>query len=145
MAYSLGESRSIRLSYEGLRTMVCSRCRQDKPESAFYYRKTEGRHHPYCTACHNEYTQERFKRRKVEAISYLGGRCADCGGEFHPSVFEFHHRDPGAKDLTGNQIKRASWEKVKRELDGCDLLCANRHRLRHWGDQAWPAPGTGRR
>ncbi len=60
----------------------------------------------------------------------------DCGGKFHPSVFEFRHRDPEAKDLTGNQIKRAAWARVQRELDGCDLLCANCHRIRHWQEPA---------
>ena len=112
--------------------MVCSRCGQDKPTADFYFRRTENRHHPYCRPCHNEYTQERFKRRKEQAIAYLGGRCADCGGAFHPSVFEFHHRDPSRKDLTGNQIKRSAWPRVRSELDKCDLLCANCHRIRHW-------------
>ena len=112
--------------------MVCSRCGQDKPTADFYFRRTENRHHPYCRPCHNEYTQERFKRRKEEAIAYLGGRCVDCGDAFHPSVFEFHHRDPSKKDLTGSQIKRGAWTRVRLELDKCDLLCANCHRIRHW-------------
>ena len=113
--------------------MTCSRCRQDKPPAEFDYRTTEGRHHGYCRPCHNAYTRERFERRKREAIAYKGGACQDCGGVFHPSVYEFHHRDPDRKDLTGNQIKRASWARVRAELDGCDLLCANCRRLRHWG------------
>lgn len=112
--------------------MNCSRCGEDKPAADFYYRRTEGRHHAYCRPCHNAYTQDRFKRRKTEAVEYLGGRCADCGGAFHPSVFEFHHRDPSQKDLTGNGIKRGAWARVVSELDKCDLLCANCHRLRHW-------------
>lgn len=53
--------------------MTCSRCGQDKPETEFYFRQTEGRHHPYCRPCHNAYTQARFKRRKEQAIAYLGG------------------------------------------------------------------------
>ena len=113
--------------------MICSRCGQDKPTTDFYFRRTEGRHHPYCRACHNEYTPDRFKRRKQKAIAYLGGQCQDCGGKFPPSVFEFHHRDPSKKDLTGNQIKRGAWDLVRAELDKCDLLCANCHRIRHWG------------
>lgn len=132
-----------------IRSMNCSRCGEDKPATDFYYRRTEARHHAYCRACHNAYTQERFKRRKLRAIEHLGGRCSDCGGAFHPSVFEFHHRDPGSKDLTGNQIKRGAWARVVRELDKCDLLCANCHRLRHWqhdrldGDSPGAPGGSG--
>jgi len=114
--------------------MICARCKEDKPENAFYYRQTEGRHHACCKACHNTYTHERFKRRKVKAIHYKGGACKDCGGTFHYSVYDFHHRDPGAKDLTGSQIKRMAWKTVVAELDKCDLLCANCHRVRHWGE-----------
>lgn len=112
--------------------MRCTRCQQDKPVSEFYFRKTENRHHPYCKRCHNAYTHERFKRRKARAITYKGGVCEDCGGAFHYSVFEFHHTDPTGKELTGNQIKRWAWDRVKAELDRCMLLCANCHRLRHW-------------
>ena len=112
--------------------MICARCHEDKPVAEFYLRTPGGRRHSYCKSCHNRYTHERFKKRKAEAIAYKGGVCADCGGTFHYSAFEFHHTDPTRKELTGNQLKRASWDKVKAELDGCLLLCANCHRLRHW-------------
>lgn len=133
----LGGRRSILLSYRGLEdfgTMICAQCKIDKPTSDFYYRKTEQRYHPYCKRCHNVYTHERFKRRKLKAIAYKGGACVDCGETFHYSVFEFHHLDPTQKDLSGQQIKRWSWKRVETELDKCLLLCANCHRLRHWGD-----------
>ena len=115
--------------------MHCSRCEEDKPVSEFYFRRTEGRHHAYCKRCHNRYTHERFKQRKARAIAYKGGICADCRGTFHYAVFEFHHTDPTRKELTGNQLKRLAWETVKAELDHCELLCANCHRLRHWDDR----------
>ena len=73
-------------------------------------------------------------KRKARAIAYKGGACADCGGVFRYAAFEFHHTDPARKELTGNQIKRLAWDKVKAELDHCVLLCANCHRLRHWRD-----------
>ena len=82
-----------------------------------------------------EYVREKQKeskrKRKEEAILYLGGVCIDCGGEFHPSIFEFHHRNPSEKDSDPSKTLMLKWEKIKAELDKCDLLCANCHRLRH--------------
>lgn len=114
--------------------MVCARCHEDKPDSAFYPQSASGRRHSYCKPCFNAYTHERFKRRKQNAIAYKGGACEDCGGVLHYSVYEFHHRDPTQKDLRGNQLKRLGWQTVRAELGKCDLLCANCHRMRHWGE-----------
>lgn len=66
------------------------------------------------------------------AIEYKGGECAHCRGVFHPSVFEFHHRDPSEKDFAMSAKGHCrSWEAVKKELDKCDMLCANCHRIEH--------------
>ena len=45
-------------------------------------------------------------------------------------VYDFHHRDPSQKDFSISKNAK-SFEKCKQELDKCDLLCANCHRLRH--------------
>jgi formate-dependent nitrite reductase cytochrome c552 subunit len=44
---------------------------------------------------------------------------------------EFHHRDPTQKDFSLGHAKMTNFEKVKSELDKCDLLCANCHREEH--------------
>ena len=75
--------------------------------------------------------KEKKRARKQDAISYLGGACKECNGEFHPAVFEFHHRDPATKDRDPSKLLQLKWERVKEELDKCDLLCANCHRLIH--------------
>jgi ribosomal protein L44E len=38
--------------------------------------------------------REDKRARKLEAIKFLGGKCQDCGNEYHPAVYEFHHRNP---------------------------------------------------
>lgn len=73
----------------------------------------------------------RRARQKAEAITYLGGKCMKCGGVFHPAVYDFHHRDPSEKDANPAQLMSGSWKKIVAELDKCDLLCANCHRLEH--------------
>lgn len=68
---------------------------------------------------------------KLRGIEYLGGKCCDCQNEYPSCVYDFHHRDPTTKEFDGNAFTTKSWENVKKELDKCDLLCANCHRIRH--------------
>ena len=80
----------------------------------------------------NKRSRERTRQNKLKAIEYLGGRCFKCEGVFHPSVYDFHHRNPEEKDIGVSVIKGRSWERLKEELDKCDLLCANCHREIHY-------------
>jgi 5-methylcytosine-specific restriction endonuclease McrA len=75
------------------------------------------------------------KRRKmirIKAIDHLGGKCFRCGYSKYKEVLEFHHRNPSEKDF-GIALKGhcRSWERVKNEIEKCDLLCANCHRELH--------------
>jgi len=72
--------------------------------------------------------------QKLKAIEYKGEVCLDCRGKnFLPAVFHFHHRDPLTKEFTLRDGK--SWDRVKTELDKCNLLCANCHITRHAGER----------
>lgn len=82
-----------------------------------------------------EKQKQKKRERKLHAIEYLGGVCKSCGGSFHPAVFEFHHRDPSNKDRDPSKLLSLNWSKVIDELNKCDLLCANCHRLEHHKDQ----------
>ena len=75
------------------------------------------------------------KRRKfirLKAIQHLGGKCSRCGYSKYKEVLEFHHKNPSEKDF-GISVKGhcRSWERVKTEIEKCDLLCANCHREIH--------------
>lgn len=72
-----------------------------------------------------------YRRRiKERAVAYKGGKCQRCGYNKCLAAFDFHHRDPEAKDLSlGSRVLR--WETIRRELDKCDLLCATCHREVH--------------
>ncbi len=78
-----------------------------------------------------EKQRETKRKRKLEAIQYLGGKCISCKQEFHPAVYEFHHRNPETKDRDPSKLLQYSWKRITEELDKCDLLCANCHRLTH--------------
>ena len=71
-------------------------------------------------------------RRKLELVAAAGGRCLDCGYATCLWVLEFHHRDPSTKEF-GIGGFNGSLARLLNEVDKCDLLCANCHRLRHLG------------
>ena len=76
----------------------------------------------------------RRKKLKSMAIEYKGGKCFFCGYSKCPEALDFHHLDGNKKDfgLSSRGITR-SWEKVKKEMDKCILVCANCHREIHSG------------
>ena len=75
---------------------------------------------------------KRRKALRIKAIEYLGGQCSKCGYKKYGGALEFHHLDNHKKDfgLSANGITR-SWERTKKELSKCILLCANCHRELH--------------
>jgi hypothetical protein len=81
----------------------------------------------YCQCCHQKLNRLRYR---IALIKYKGGKCVDCGYEGNISVLEFHHKDHTQKEFgIGDGIK--SWETMKKEVDKCELLCSNCHRIRH--------------
>lgn len=72
----------------------------------------------------------RHRNKKQRYVEYKGGKCELCGYSKSLAALEFHHRDPNQKDFRVSG-KNVSWEKVKAELDKCQLLCANCHREEH--------------
>lgn len=85
-----------------------------------------------CKECKNAYTSERDVASKMVFVAYKGGACEDCGGVFHPYLYDFHHTDSLQKEFEVSKYKgRGLTEAIKRELDKCALLCCMCHRLRH--------------
>ena len=67
------------------------------------------------------------------AIEYKGGKCENCGYDNCRKAFEFHHIDPTTKEFTISAGHTRSWDRMKKEIDKCVLLCANCHREVHAG------------
>jgi len=112
---------------------LCRRCDTIKEAKDFYRRRKGTDLSPYCKACSVEQVVERQRNLKTKAINYLGGKCQRCGYDRCPSALEFHHRDPSEKEFSLGHVKTTAFnEKIKNELDKCDLLCANCHREVHW-------------
>lgn len=111
----------------------CPRCNTYKLIDEFYVRSDrKGVTHSYCKGCVNIQTKERQRNLKIQAVSYKGGCCSDCGGVFPMACYDFHHEDPNEKDFAISKVKSPKWsEVIVNELDKCTLLCANCHRIRH--------------
>jgi len=73
---------------------------------------------------------KRRKKMREMAVSFGGGKCSICGYDKCISALEFHHE--GVKDfgLSQDGITR-SWEKTRKEIEKCILVCANCHREIH--------------
>jgi predicted HNH restriction endonuclease len=77
---------------------------------------------------------KRRKRIREMAVAHKGGACAICGYTRCPAALEFHHPDPTQKDFSiSADGSTRSWERVKREIEKCQLVCANCHREVHAG------------
>jgi transposase len=79
---------------------------------------------------HVKYFRIKIKERAVE---YKGGKCVFCGYNRCIKALEFHHTNPNEKDFTLGSNTNRAWEKVKKEIDKCILVCANCHREIHDG------------
>jgi hypothetical protein len=132
--YKAGRGRGNRIrlenysSIDGVKHKRCIECTQRLPLCQFYsYRDERGRSQfsGRCKSCMSN------RVIKEQAIAYKGGSCLDCAGQFHYSVFDFHHLDPSEKDMNVMANHPKSLEAIKSELDKCVLLCSNCHRLRH--------------
>lgn len=105
-------------------TKRCYFCKKDLSIEAFYKKGTKLS--SFCRECFNFYTVERQKERKKQAVKYKGSSCVKCGYNKCLSALCFHHRDPKQKEIGIHNI-RSGFEKMKKELDKCDLLCHNCH------------------
>ncbi len=74
------------------------------------------------------------KRKKQNLVEYKGGRCERCGLESHIyDVYDFHHIDPSTKEFGLASLgKNFSFEKCKKEVDKCMLVCKNCHAIIHY-------------
>ncbi len=117
----------------------CIKCSLNKKNREFY--KNPSAKSGYQKTCIKCYTKRVAKRAKL-IYKYICKRknkpCKDCGVKYLPCVMDFHH-------VRGRKMRRIalmsnySIKKIDKEIDKCDLICANCHRIRHWEEMGvWP-------
>lgn len=70
---------------------------------------------------------EHRRRKKVRAVEYKGGKCRVCAYKRSMAALQFHHLDPSQKDFGIGHAAAWAWDRIKKEIDKCVLLCANCH------------------
>ena len=69
------------------------------------------------------------KRVKIALVQAFGGKCACCGLEDNPVIYDFHHLIPEEKEFgIANASTTRSRQAYADEAKKCVLLCANCHR-----------------
>lgn len=117
-----------------METKLCPSCNENKNLCEFYTQNDRKNGSHICKKCFNKYVGERWVQTKIKAIHYKGSKCCDCGlsyPEMPYVIFDFHHLNPSEKDVDWGKLRKRSWDKITFELDKCDLLCSNCHRIRH--------------
>lgn len=128
--------------------MICTKCGADKSEGEFNWRnKTKGTRRSHCKICtsgwdNNHYAasktrrnnlrvrfRERKQRNRVYVREYLLAHpCVDCP-ESDPTCLDFDHvREKKFRDISALVRGGYKLETLKKEIEKCDVRCANCHR-----------------
>lgn len=96
-----------------------------------------------CSNCHmslhfDEYknTDNRKRLLKLKLLEIKGQpRCKKCGYK-NPCSLDFHHYGEKSFEISSYIFDRLDipWEQVLIEIESCDVLCRNCHRIEHYGD-----------
>jgi len=86
-----------------------------------------------CQTCYQKQKLSESRRRMEKFHSYKKTlKCNRCGYSDYRAL-QFHHSDDNKEGNPSVIARQRSWENVKRELDKCEVLCANCHQIEHFG------------
>jgi hypothetical protein len=109
----------------------CKECR--KSYNAAYYTKTKDIHNPTRYARKKQYGVE--LRNKI--CDYLIEHpCTDCG-ETDIVVLQFDHQHDKIANLSVMIGSGLAWSRILREIEKCQVVCANCHMRRTAKTQKW--------
>ena len=77
-------------------------------------------------------TNQRRREYKIKLVQIAGGKCSRCGYDKCMDALAFHHKKGSEKEGgVGKLISNIGWKKLKKEIEKCELLCANCHFEHH--------------
>lgn len=118
-----------------MNTQKCKYCGKNKPTDDFEianvingkeYRRRK------CRRCYQDTKNAHRRHLRLWLDELKRGKKCSCG-EDDFRVLDFHHRDPDEKDLEVSMtLGRWGKERILKEIDKCDVICAKCHRILHW-------------
>ena len=113
----------------------CKDCGKEQPVEEFplagkvkgvqYYRHL-------CTQCYSKQKTKASNTRMDKFREYKKTlKCERCGYDDHRAL-EFHHPNDDKEYTPCVVARRKSWENVMKELNKCEVLCSNCHRIEHY-------------
>ena len=78
---------------------------------------------------HRKHLSNHARRRRDFLAEMKNVPCADCEGEFPPECMDFDHVR-GEKSFEIGTGLRTTMENLENEIDKCDVVCSNCHRIR---------------
>ena len=136
----------------------CTNCLKLKPLDDFYWQnKTTNKKHAQCKICSeqkrkskehylkykDEYVSRSRKRQlkllienRIKLLDYLKDHpCVDCG-ESNPIMLEFDHLKDKKYGIS-NMMQNYTWEQILQEIEKCEVVCANHHKVRTAKQFGW--------
>ena len=108
---------------DGLQT-ICKSCKNIYNQN--YYPKTK---EMYAQSRAERRAQMRLDNQKAMLLYLMGKSCSDCG-HTDMRVLEFDHVRGEKKFNIGAVLGRESWVRIAKEIEKCEIVCANCHRIR---------------
>ena len=129
---------------------MCTKCGISKTSDQYHGVKKKS---TVCKECCKSYNATRLKKyyadpttfiknskKRVEKLRHINrvnlleyfkeNPCKVCG-ECDPRVLQFDHREQKDKLFNiAEKMNKYGWNKLKKEIDKCDVLCANHHAIR---------------
>ena len=133
----------------------CTKCNQDKLETEFN-KRSRSRLQSVCRECQHEINKiwyksnkqkvitrslERIQRKRIWVVQWLQAyfqdySCVDCN-ETDFKVLQFDHVRGKREFSIPTGLKNFSMEKVLKEIEKCEVRCANCHTRRHFNENGF--------
>lgn len=143
-----------------METKKCTQCNTEKDLCEFFFKdKKTNKLHSQCKICYkekrknkehylkykDEYLERVKKRKEIKTIEnrenllnyFKTHPCIKCG-ETNPIVLDFDHRSEDEKKYgISKMIYSYNWDTILAEIEKCDVLCSNCHRIRTSEQFSW--------
>lgn len=133
-----------------METKICGKCKTELSVEHFHPHKKD-KFQSNCKECQKQYRSEHYKKNKQKYIDKASKwtndqvvwwqdyksklKCELCP-ETHPACLQFHHTDDNKEGNVATLARRGNRQKLLKEIEKCQVLCANCHFKLHFNTKA---------